>query len=213
MFGATPQRYLETLEQLVRRLNVTELTTMADAICATYERRRTVFCCGNGGSASTASHFAADLSKLTTVPGARHRLRALSLNDSQPALTAIGNDLGYDEVFSEQLRSHLEPGDIVLGFSTSGSSPNVLRALDYALTVGATTMGITGASGHLLRKRSTHCVMIDSTSVQHVEELTLVAAHLLCMMSRAKLLELASGSDEESAQAVAVLDVRPVASP
>lgn len=83
----------------------------------------------------------------------------------------------------------------MLGLSTSGSSPNVLKALECAREHGAITMGITGAKGHLLRELSTHCVMIDSTSVQHVEELTLVATHLLCVMSRARLLERAAADD------------------
>lgn len=195
MLAATPQRYLEVLEALVCRLPVGELTEMANAICVAYEQRRTVFCCGNGGSASTASHFCADLSKLTVVPGQRHRLRAISLNNDASAMTAIGNDIAYDEIFAEQLRTYIEPGDIVLGLSTSGSSPNVLKAMEFARNAGAVTMGITGSAGHRLRELSTYCVMIDSTSVQHVEELTLVATHLLCVMSRTRLRELAALED------------------
>lgn len=95
MLGSTPQYYLEVLEGLVCRLDTPKLSAMSEAICEAYEQRRTVFCCGNGGSASTASHFTADLSKLTVVPGVRQRLRAISLNDSQSAMTAIGNDLAY----------------------------------------------------------------------------------------------------------------------
>ena len=205
MLGATPQYYLEVLEGLVCRLDIAELSAMAEAICGAYEQRRTVYCCGNGGSASTASHFTADLSKLTIVPGVRQRLRAVSLNDSQPAMTAIGNDLAYDEIFAEQLRTYVEPGDVVLGLSTSGSSPNVLKALECARELGAITMGITGAKGHPLRELSQHCVMIDSTSVQHVEELTLVATHLLCVMSRARLMERA-GADDESVELRAGFD-------
>jgi len=206
MLGATPQHYLEALEKLVCRLSLTELTAMADAIVGVYEQQRTVFCCGNGGSAATASHFAADLSKLTIVPGARQRLRALSLNESPAAMTAIGNDIQYEEVFAEQLRTYLQPGDVVLGLSTSGSSPNVLRALEYGRAMGAITMGITGAAGHPLKNRCMHCVMIDSTSVQHVEELTLVAAHLLCVMTRAALMALVAAGDEDEMTTMRDLD-------
>lgn len=202
MLSATPQLYLQVLENLVGRLDTAQLSAMAEQICAAYERRRTVFSCGNGGSASTASHFAADLSKLTIVPGVRQRLRAVSLVDSQPAMTAIGNDIAYDEVFAEQLRTYVEPGDILLGLSTSGTSPNVLKAMECARDLGAITMGITGAKGHPLRELSNHCVMIDSTSVQHVEELTLVATHLLCVMSRTKLMERAI-ADKESMEVAA----------
>jgi D-sedoheptulose 7-phosphate isomerase len=214
MLGATPQRYLEALEHLVCRLDVSELTAMADAICAAYRQRRTVFCFGNGGNAATASHFAADLTKLTVVPRLPHRLRAVSLNDSVSAMTAIGNDLEFDEIFSEQLRTYLTPGDVVLGLSTSGTSPNVVKALEYGEAAGAVTMSITGASGHLVRSLSSHCVMIESTSVQHVEELTLVATHLLCILSRATLLEFASAEDHEEAAvpAMATRAARPAVS-
>jgi D-sedoheptulose 7-phosphate isomerase len=211
MLGATPQRYLEALEHLVGRLDVTELTAMAEAICTAYRQRRTVFCFGNGGNAATASHFATDLSKLTVVPRLRLRLRAVSLNDSAAAMTAIGNDMEFDEIFSEQLRTYLAPGDVVLGLSTSGTSPNVVKALEYGEAAGAVTMSITGANGHLLRSLSSHCVMIDSTSVQHVEELTLVATHLLCTMSRATLLELAREEEEEESAVPAL--VKRAASP
>jgi D-sedoheptulose 7-phosphate isomerase len=202
MLDATPQHYLDVLGRLVSQLNVGELTAMSDAICAAYDEGRMIFSCGNGGSASTASHFAADLSKLTIVPGVDRRLKAMCLSDSQPSMTAIGNDLAYDEIFAEQLRTFLEPGDVVLGLSTSGSSPNVLKAFEYARARGGVTMGVTGASGLPLRNRSTYCVTVDSTSVQHVEELTLVATHLLCVMTRAKLLERAERSDRQPVAAM-----------
>ena len=115
-----------------------------------YLRNRTVFFIGNGGSASTASHLAADFSKLTTRPG-QARLRCMALVDSVAALTAAGNDFAYEEVFVEQLRTFMEPGDVVVGISTSGRSKNVLKAVEYANRCGAITFGITGAEGDALR--------------------------------------------------------------
>ena len=142
-----------------------------------------MFFIGNGGSASTASHLAADFSKLTTRPG-QARLRCMALVDSVAALTAAGNDFAYDEVFVEQLRTFLEPGDVVVGISTSGRSKNVLKAVEYANGCGAITFGITGAEGDALRAITADSISIASLSVQQIEDLTTVAGHIACLATR-----------------------------
>lgn len=183
----TPQEYVENLGGALATLDVATIDAMADILCEALNSRRTVFCFGNGGSASTASHLAMDLAKLTVVPGAPSRLKTVALTDSPSAITMIGNDFAYEEVFAEQLRTLLEPGDVLLGISTSGTSRNVLRALEYGLEHGATALGITGIHGCALRDRSTHALTIASESVQHIEDLTLVAGHVLCMLTREKI--------------------------
>src|SRR5947209_20063291 len=96
-----------------------------------YLRNRRIFIMGNGGSAATASHFALDLAKNTIVPGAA-RLKAISLTDHVPLITAWSNDTAYEHIFAEQLASMIEPGDVVIGISASGNSPNVINALHLA---------------------------------------------------------------------------------
>jgi D-sedoheptulose 7-phosphate isomerase len=159
---------------------------MTTALERCYATGQTLFVIGNGGSAATASHLAADFTKLSAPPGSSRRLRALCYNDSSATLTAAANDLGYDEVFVEQLRAFLQPGDVVLGISTSGRSPNVVRALEYAAGHGASVLAITGEHGTGLRALAHETLVIDSGSVQRIEDVTLVAGHMICLMVRAR---------------------------
>lgn len=175
--------YITELTQALRLLDIRTIDRLAQLFHRTYLLNRTVFCIGNGGSAATAAHLATDLAKLTTSPG-QSRLKAVSLTDSAAAITAAGNDIAFEDVFVEQLLTFLEPGDVVIGFSTSGRSPNVLKAMEYANRRGAVTVGITGADGEPLRAVSAESLSVASLSVQQIEDVSLVAAHLLCMATR-----------------------------
>jgi D-sedoheptulose 7-phosphate isomerase len=175
--------YVAELSQALRSLDLQAVDRLAQTLHLAYLRKRTVFFVGNGGSASTASHLAADFSKLITRSG-QARLRCLALVDSAAALTAAGNDLAYEEVFVEQLRTFMEAGDVVIGISTSGRSKNVLKAVEYANNCGAITFGITGADGDPLRAMTADSISIASLSVQQIEDLTTVAGHIACLATR-----------------------------
>jgi len=183
--------YLQELTSLLQQIDHQEVERIAQLLSATRVTRSTIFCCGNGGSAATAMHFAMDLAKLTARPGLP-RLRVMSLNDSVPAQTAIANDIDYAEVFAEQLAGFMVPGDIVMGFSTSGRSPNVLRAMEFANQHGGVTIGITGAAESTLRSLASYVVSIPATNVQRVEDVSMVVTHLLCMLTIDLLDEAAS---------------------
>src|SRR5258706_14114763 len=111
-----------------------------------YYNGHRIFIIGNGGSAATASHFALDLAKNTIVPGAP-RLKAISLTDHVPLITAWSNDTAYEHVFAEQLANMIEAGDVAIGISTSGNSPNVINALRLSKQFGGVTIGLLGAEG------------------------------------------------------------------
>lgn len=175
--------YVAELTQALRLLDLQAVDRLAQILHRAYLRNRTVFFVGNGGSASTASHLAADFSKLTTRPG-QARLRCMALVDSVAALTAAGNDFAYEDVFVEQLRTFMEPGDVVVGISTSGRSKNVLKAVEYANACGAMTFGITGADGDALLAITADSIGIPSLSVQQIEDLTTVAGHIACLATR-----------------------------
>lgn len=177
------ERYIEDYAALLSQLDPRAIETLSLVLFDAWRRNRTVFCCGNGGSAANACHFVADLTKLT-APVRGRRLRAMALTESLAAISAIGNDISYDEIFVEQLRAFISPGDVVVGFSTSGSSPNVLRAVEYANDVCATTVGVTGLQGARLAGLARHTLMLPSTSVQHVEDATMVVGHLLCLRTK-----------------------------
>ena len=184
------RQHLDEFIRTVKRLDLDAVGRMSAVIYDTWTRGRTVFCCGNGGSAASASHFAADLTKLTASARHPRRVRAVALTESLSAISAIANDYSYDEIFVEQLRPFMQPGDVLLGFSTSGSSPNVLRAVEFANDAGAITLGIAGRNGAKLAALAHETMLVDSTSVQHVEDATMVAGHVICLQVKERIADL-----------------------
>src|SRR5919108_1292711 len=125
------ENYLERLRAAVDALPRDQLAELGEMLYRTYRNGQQVFTLGNGGSASTASHMAADLAK-NTIGANMRRFRVLSLNDNQALLTALANDLGYENVYSEQLKNLIRAGDLLIAISASGNSANVLKAIRYA---------------------------------------------------------------------------------
>src|SRR5690348_1656863 len=116
---------------MMREISLPHLQRVLQLLERAYHHGRRIFIMGNGGSAATASHFALDLAKNTIMPGIP-RLKAISLTDHVPLITAWSNDTAYEHIFAEQLANMIEPGDVTIGISTSGNSPNVLNALQLA---------------------------------------------------------------------------------
>lgn len=138
----------------------------------------TVLTCGNGGSASEAEHFAAEL--IGHFKRDRAPLPAITLPMHAGILTSIANDFSYEEVFERQVQALIRPGDVLLGFSTSGNSENVVRAMQRARTAGAITIAITGASGGRIAAVVDHCLCVPSTETARIQEAHLVVTHLIC---------------------------------
>jgi D-sedoheptulose 7-phosphate isomerase len=138
----------------------------------------TVFFFGNGGSAATSSHMSQDLGKLTIVSG-KKRFRTLSLADPLPLILAWANDASYAEIFAEQVKSQGRPGDIAIGISGSGNSPNVLRALEEARRLGMTTVGLIGMGGGKMKPLCDVAIVVPSGNMQHIEDVHHIALHLL----------------------------------
>jgi D-sedoheptulose 7-phosphate isomerase len=155
---------------------------LADRLFGAYEAGSRVFLIGNGGSASNASHFAQDLAK-GSAPGldAERRLRAVALTDNASFLTALANDVGYERVFEQQLRTLAERGDLLIAISGSGNSPNVLRAVEWAREAGLETLGVTGFDGGKLRALAHSGVHIECSDMGICE--TLHAALFHCAMN------------------------------
>ena len=165
-----------TLEQLP----LIELQQVADAIWEAYQRDATIFICGNGGSAATASHFACDLAKWTINPQTR-RVRAIALTDNIPLITAWSNDQSYADVFVEQLQSLYRDGDIIIAISGSGNSANVVRAIEWGNSVGAVTIGITGYDGGKLYRIARIGLHIKNHFMPLVEDIHSVICHALAV--------------------------------
>src|ERR1700732_5510737 len=136
---------------MMRAISLPDLKKVLGILEEGYHNGHRIFVMGNGGSAATASHFALDLSKNTIMPGAP-RVKAISLTDHVPLITAWSNDTAYEHIFSEQLANMIEPGDVVIGISTSGNSLNVINALRLAKESRAYTIGLLGAKGGRIKE-------------------------------------------------------------
>ncbi len=144
-----------------------------------------VFLCGNGGSALAAQHLAAEL--VGRFRDDVLALPAIALTADVGVVTAVANDFGYDEVFARQVSALAKPGDVLLAFSTSGMSENVIRAVEEAVQGGLTTIGLTGATGGRLRELVHVAIVVPSDVVSHIQEVHLVAGHLLCEFVASRL--------------------------
>ena len=174
----TINRYFIELEQMVQAISLQQLQHVLQLLEETYYSGHRIFIMGNGGSAATASHFALDLAKNTIMPGAP-RLKAISLTDHVPLITAWSNDTAYEHIFAEQLANMIEPGDLVIGISTSGNSPNVINAIQLAKACKASTVGLLGAKGGKIKEMVDAYVLAPGQNIEQEEDAHLILAHVI----------------------------------
>jgi D-sedoheptulose 7-phosphate isomerase len=198
--------YLDEVGSLLYSLPYQPIQDIVEAILTAYQYGRTIYVLGNGGSASTATHFACDLQKWTITPG-RPRLKAIALTDNMALFSAWANDDGYEHVFEEQLRTLLNPGDVVVAISGSGRSPNVLRAMRYAASRGAITVGLAGYTGGELVNLVDYCVVVPGKRMNQIEDVHMTICHLLADVVRGVLAQ----SEAETTIAVEQGAARPSA--
>lgn len=168
--------YMSLVMDTLRQVPIENASRVVEVIYQAYETGKQVFIVGNGGSASTASHFACDLGKGSVVNG-KPRLKVLSLNDNMALLTAYANDVSYEDVFAEQLKNLLDEGDVLIGITGSGNSPNILKALETANEMGAVTVGLLGFGGGKARKLCRVHVTVDEDIYGPVEDIHMFLAH------------------------------------
>jgi D-sedoheptulose 7-phosphate isomerase len=163
-------------------LNDAELIDVVESIAAliveTYRDGGKVLLAGNGGSAADAQHIAAEL--VSRFAFDRPALPAMALTTDTSILTAISNDYGYDSLFSRQLEASAKPGDVFIAISTSGNSPNIVRALKTANDIGVVAVGLTGATGGQMADLCRYCVNIPSTDTPRIQEGHITIGHILC---------------------------------
>ena len=167
--------------RLVGALDALDLDAVSGAIGILENARndgRHIFVCGNGGSASTASHFACDL-----VKGASYmkdsKFRIMALTDSLPTITAYSNDVGYESIFAEQLKNFGKRGDVLVAISGSGNSPNVLRAMEYATSIGCRTIALTGRDGGKLGPMAEVEIQVSTPHMGRIEDGHLIVCHMI----------------------------------
>ena len=179
--------YLLAVQDVLAHLDHEVVDRMIDVIWRGYEEGRTLFVFGNGGSAALASHFACDIGK-GTIAGRAKRLKTIALTDNVALITAWANDKAYEEIFSEQLESLAEKGDIALAISGSGNSPNIIRGLEAGRRLGVQTLVLTGFAGGRAKTFADLCLIVPSDSMQHIEDAHLCATHAIFLAIRQRLM-------------------------
>jgi D-sedoheptulose 7-phosphate isomerase len=173
-----PERYRNDLKDTLDTIDAGKVSQIIEWFKDARAAGRRIFVCGNGGSASSASHFACDI-----VKGASYnrpsRFRIMALTDHMPAISAYSNDVGYDCVFVEQLKNFAEPGDIVMGISGSGNSPNVLRAIEYANQLGCRTIGLSGRDGGQLAPIVQLGIQVPVPHMGRIEDAHMIVCHMI----------------------------------
>jgi len=180
------RQYLDDLSSQLRSFDVGQFNRILARLLDAYEREDNVFIMGNGGSGSTASHFACDINKGCSIDLDK-RFRVICLNDNIPTLLALANDVAYEAVFEEQMKNFYRAGDLVIGISGSGNSENVLRAIRYASDHGGRTIGLSGFSGGELAQLAEISFVASVDDMQKVEDIHMIVVHMLMQAVHAAL--------------------------
>lgn len=170
--------YMAKLQDTINNLNRAEIEKFIQILIEKRKERKQIFIMGNGGSASTSSHFQCDYNKGLSY-GKDEKFKFICLNDNIPSLLAYANDICYEDIFVEQLKNYLSAGDLVIGISASGNSKNVIKAIDYANKNGAITFALTGFDGGELKKISKYSINANIDNVQLSEDIHMIICHLV----------------------------------
>ena len=176
IFGKAIAEHLEVVRQVEDQQPVLE--AIARAMTAALRAGGKILWCGNGGSAGDSQHLAAEM--VCRFRRERRGLASIALTTDTSILTAVANDYGYEKVFSRQIEALGVPGDLVVGISTSGNSPNVLAALQKARMLGLVSVGFTGASGGKMAPLADHLFAVASKDTARIQEAHILAGHMLC---------------------------------
>lgn len=173
-----PERYKASLLEAIQTIDLPRVEQAIGLLTQAREDGRRIFVCGNGGSASTASHFATDMVKGASYQREK-RFRILSLVDSMPTLTAYSNDVGYECVFVQQLQNFARENDVVMAISGSGNSPNVLHAIEYANSIGCKTIALTGRDGGRLGAMAQLNIQVSHPHMGRIEDGHFIVMHMI----------------------------------
>ena len=171
--------YIERQKTALDSIPHEQVASLIELLRKALHEDRQIFCFGNGGSASSCSHFATDLGKGASDKIGK-RFRVLSLNDNVSWMLALANDYAYEDIFARQLECYGKPGDIALSLSVSGNSPNCVKALEWAKANGLTTIALVGANRGRMARVADHALVINDTHYGRVEDAQMGVCHLLC---------------------------------
>ncbi len=172
------EQYKSSLHQTIDLIDMTKVQQAIDLFTKARSKGKHIFVCGNGGSASSSSHFVCDMVKGASF-NKPERFKIMALTDQLPAITAYANDVSYDSIFVEQLRNFAQPGDLFMGISGSGNSPNVLRAIEYANSVGCKTIALTGRDGGQLAPMANLNIHVGVPHMGRIEDAHMIVCHMI----------------------------------
>lgn len=187
-FIAGIKDYISRLLEAIGKLDVEEINTAMNVILDTYQAEGNIYIFGNGGSASTASHYTCDFNKGINEYVDK-KFNFVCLNDNIPTMMAIANDIGYEDIFVYQLQNKLKANDLVIGISGSGNSPNIIKAIEYANQEKVKTLGITGYDGGKLRDISTYSINANVDDMQISEDIHMIIDHLMMQVMMGELIK------------------------
>lgn len=170
--------YLEIEREVLASLDENEISDVMNILEKTRLTGNRVFICGNGGSAATASHFTCDFNKgISYKQAVKYNFECL--NDNVPMMLAIANDISYDDIFSEPLKNKMHKEDVLFAISGSGNSKNVVKAVEYAKIIGATTVGLVGYDGGKIKEMVDYCIHVNINNMQIVEDVHMTMNHVM----------------------------------
>ena len=179
MSHSFPSLYKADVLKAIETIDLEKVGQAIEILNQARDEDRRIFVCGNGGSASTASHFVCDMVKGASFHRDK-RFRIMALTDSLPTITAYANDVSYDCVFVEQLKNFAEPGDVVMAISGSGNSPNVLQAIEYANSIGCRTIALSGRNGGKLGPMAQLNLQASNPHMGRIEDVHMIVMHMIC---------------------------------
>jgi len=189
------ENYFGEVKGIADEISKEKIADIVNALYEAWKRGSHIYIIGNGGSASTATHFKCDLEKSTIVEG-KQRFRATALVDNIPLVSALVNDNGWSEVYVEQLKNVFNKKDVVIAISVHGSSgkdkaglwsQNLLKAMQFAKDNGGVTIGMAGFDGGVMKDVADYCIVVPKDSTPHVESFHVVIAHLICQCLKEKI--------------------------
>lgn len=172
------KEYCEREIAVINNLNMNSINQVMNILETARLEEKNIFICGNGGSAATASHYCCDFNKGVSEKQEK-KYNFECLNDNIPTLMAISNDIGYEEIFRFPLKNKMKSGDILIGISGSGNSKNVVNAMEYAKSIGGTTIAIVGYSGGKMKKIADYNIHVNINNMQISEDIHMMLDHMM----------------------------------
>lgn len=173
------EEHLTVIEQLKQHC-ISNIEKIACLCQTALTNKQTIFFCGNGGSAADSQHLAAEI--VGRFVKERRGFPAVAMTTDSSILTAVANDYGYDQIFVRQVEALVRPGDVLVGLTTSGNSPNVVLAMQKAKQMGAITIGLSGGNGGKLAECCDTCLIIPSNNTARIQEAHILVGHIICEM-------------------------------